>query len=74
MFIMQAKSTARVNLSISLPAWLREEARRAAFADNRSVSSFVALVLQRELRDSGGSRGEATHPSVQAFQTERERR
>lgn len=49
MFTMKVKSSECVSVSVSLPRGLRDRARRAAFQDNRSLSSLVQTLLVRHL-------------------------
>ncbi len=42
-----------VNISISLPRGIREQARQAAFDDNRSLSSLVSSLLRAYLCAEG---------------------
>lgn len=46
---MKARKPQHVNVCLSLPKELRDRAREAAYADNRSLSSYVASLLQRQL-------------------------
>ena len=46
---MKATQHRAVNLSISLPRQLRDEARAAAFAQSRSLSSLIAQLLKEHL-------------------------
>ena len=62
MFTMKARQSVPLTVSVSLD--LRDAARRAAFDDNRSVSSLVARVLTDHLRDEGYLEG-ATRPTVE---------
>ncbi len=43
----------KVNISISMPEYLRSQVRQAAFDDNRSVSNLVCSLLRSHLRREG---------------------
>jgi len=46
---METKKYKNVNVSLSLPVELREQAREAAYADNRSLSSYIAMLIREDL-------------------------
>jgi len=45
---MKPRNRTNVNVSLSIPLELRDWAREMAYADNRSLSSYIASLLQRQ--------------------------
>jgi hypothetical protein len=53
LFTMKTHLRHATNMSVSLPAGMQEQLRRAAFDDNRSVSSLVAALVDAYLTREG---------------------
>jgi len=65
MFTMKSR-TCHVPLTISLPQPLRDAVRKAAFDDNRSVSSYLSQLLRVQLEAEGYVEADALTPSSRA--------